>query len=377
MAELQPLAGDLTPEAGALAAALRELFDGLGITVRRYAARRHRDAGTLSRYLSGNRMPPWEVVNDLLTDLAEHLGRPVTAQTVRRVRELHRAAVERGSSPRHAVDVLSRQLADADRTSRRSAVHGDALEEALLDRSSRIADLETRLSQLEADWGQERERADRLEEESRDARELRRERDRLMAETRRLQCELAEALERRDAAEIRCDLLERQLVVAEEEAAVTAQPDRAPPAREDERNAFTVPTPPGGGMPKVLIVDDQPANVLALTGVLGNFGQELVVASNGYEALKALLQDEDFAVILMDIQMPGMDGFETAAHIKRRSRTRDIPIIFLTAMEGGPDLSFRGYAAGGVDYISKPFDPWALRAKVNVFTDLFLERRSK
>jgi len=68
-----------------------------------------------------------------------------------------------------------------------------------------------------------------------------------------------------------------------------------------------------------------------------------------------------------------MDGFETAAHIKRRERTRDIPIIFLTAINHGPHHTFRGYAAGAVDYISKPFDPWVLRAKVSVFVDLYMK----
>jgi CheY-like chemotaxis protein len=73
--------------------------------------------------------------------------------------------------------------------------------------------------------------------------------------------------------------------------------------------------------------------------------------------------------------MPEMDGYETCAHIKRRPRTRDVPIIFLTAMGVDPEHSARGYAAGAVDYMSKPFDPWALRAKVAVFTSIYLERR--
>ena len=75
-------------------------------------------------------------------------------------------------------------------------------------------------------------------------------------------------------------------------------------------------------------------------------------------------------MILLDVQMPGIDGFETAAHIKRRERTKDIPIIFLTAVSNGPHHTFRGYAAGAVDYLSKPFDPWILRAKVSVFVEL-------
>ncbi|MBB0243384.1 response regulator [Streptomyces alkaliphilus] len=121
---------------------------------------------------------------------------------------------------------------------------------------------------------------------------------------------------------------------------------------------------------KILLVDDRPENLLALEAILSALDQTLVRASSGEEALKALLTD-DFAVILLDVQMPGMDGFETAAHIKRRERTRDIPIIFLTAINHGPHHTFRGYAAGAVDYISKPFDPWVLRAKVNVFVDLY------
>ncbi|MEO3756553.1 response regulator [Streptomyces sp. B6B3] len=120
---------------------------------------------------------------------------------------------------------------------------------------------------------------------------------------------------------------------------------------------------------KILLVDDRPENLLALEAILSALDQTLVRASSGEEALKALLT-EDFAVILLDVQMPGMDGFETAAHIKRRERTRDIPIIFLTAINHGPHHTFRGYAAGAVDYISKPFDPWVLRAKVSVFVDL-------
>ncbi|WP_130798115.1 response regulator [Streptomyces otsuchiensis] len=121
---------------------------------------------------------------------------------------------------------------------------------------------------------------------------------------------------------------------------------------------------------KILLVDDRPENLLALEAILSALDQTLVRASSGEDALKALLTD-DFAVILLDVQMPGMDGFETAAHIKRRERTRDIPIIFLTAINHGPHHTFRGYAAGAVDYISKPFDPWVLRAKVSVFVDLY------
>lgn len=123
-------------------------------------------------------------------------------------------------------------------------------------------------------------------------------------------------------------------------------------------------------MARILLVDDRPENLLALEAILSVFDHEVVRASSGDEALKALLTD-DFAVILLDAHMPGMDGFETAEHIKRRERTRHVPILFLTAVDYDPHLAFRGYQAGAVDYISKPFDPWVLRSKVSVFVDLW------
>ncbi|HEX9516530.1 MAG TPA: response regulator [Streptosporangiaceae bacterium] len=125
---------------------------------------------------------------------------------------------------------------------------------------------------------------------------------------------------------------------------------------------------------KILLVDDRAENITALEAILGSLNQVLVPARSGDAALKALLSDE-FAVILLDVLMPGMDGFETAAHIKQRPKTRDVPIIFLTAMNAGPDYAFRSYSAGAVDYIAKPFDPWVLRAKVSVFVDLYLKNR--
>jgi CheY-like chemotaxis protein len=124
----------------------------------------------------------------------------------------------------------------------------------------------------------------------------------------------------------------------------------------------------------ILLVDDLPQNLLALEAILEPLGQNLVQAHSGPEALKNLLTT-DFAVILLDVQMPGMDGFETASHIKRRERTRDIPIIFLTAINREPQHASRGYSAGADDYLAKPFDPWVLRAKVSVFVDLYLKNR--
>ena len=125
---------------------------------------------------------------------------------------------------------------------------------------------------------------------------------------------------------------------------------------------------------KILLVDDRAENITALEAILGSLNQVLVPARSGDAALKALLRDE-FAVILLDVLMPGMDGFETAAHIKQRPKTRDVPIVFLTAMNAEPDYVFRSYSAGAVDYIAKPFDPWVLRAKVSVFVDVYLKNR--
>ncbi|MDL4814518.1 response regulator [Actinomadura opuntiae] len=120
---------------------------------------------------------------------------------------------------------------------------------------------------------------------------------------------------------------------------------------------------------RILAVDDREENLTALAAVLDALPVEVVPASSGQAALKELLSD-DFALILLDVVMPGMDGFETAQHIKARPRTRDVPIIFLTAAGGESEQAYRGYAAGAVDFLTKPFDPWLLRAKVSVFVDL-------
>jgi CheY-like chemotaxis protein len=123
-------------------------------------------------------------------------------------------------------------------------------------------------------------------------------------------------------------------------------------------------------MPRVLMVDDLEDNLVALTAILKSLPVTLVQARSGEEAMKALLRD-DFAVVLLDVLMPGMDGFETATHIKRLDKTRNVPIIFLTAADSAPAYAFRGYSVGAVDYLMKPFDPWVLRAKVEVFVDLY------
>ena len=123
---------------------------------------------------------------------------------------------------------------------------------------------------------------------------------------------------------------------------------------------------------RILLVDDRVENLIALDAILSSLNQILVPVRSGEQALRALLSQE-FAVVLLDVMMPGMNGFETAARIKQDVRIRDVPIIFLTAAFTQPGQAFRGYSAGAVDYLAKPFDPEVLKAKVSVFVDLYLK----
>lgn len=122
---------------------------------------------------------------------------------------------------------------------------------------------------------------------------------------------------------------------------------------------------------RILLVDDLPANLLALEAILEPLGQQLVSARSGDEALKALLLDE-YACVLMDVQMPGLDGLETARLVRARERTRHLPILFITALSREAAYVTRGYEYGAVDYLLKPVDPDILRAKVSVFVELHL-----
>jgi signal transduction histidine kinase len=123
----------------------------------------------------------------------------------------------------------------------------------------------------------------------------------------------------------------------------------------------------------ILMVDDEPANLLALRATLEGLNQNLVQASSGKEALRHLLE-MDFAVILLDVQMPEINGIETAALIRERERSRHIPIIFLTGMVKTDEMMFKGYSAGAVDYLMKPIMPEVLRAKVEAFVELAAAR---
>ena len=125
----------------------------------------------------------------------------------------------------------------------------------------------------------------------------------------------------------------------------------------------------------ILLVDDHDENLLALEAVLEPTGCRLVSARSGDDALRALLRD-DFAVILLDVQMPGLDGFETAELIRARERSRAVPIIFVTAISKEPHHVFRGYETGAVDYLFKPLDPVILRSKVEVFVESWERARA-
>jgi PAS domain S-box-containing protein len=135
------------------------------------------------------------------------------------------------------------------------------------------------------------------------------------------------------------------------------------------------PWPDGVARPSVLLVDDRPSNLVALEAVLLPLGLEVVRAASGEEALKHLLKQQ-FALVLLDVQMPGMDGFETASAIKAHSRTAELPIIFVTAISREATHIFKGYARGAVDYVLKPLDPQILRAKVSVFVQLFTKNET-
>lgn len=127
--------------------------------------------------------------------------------------------------------------------------------------------------------------------------------------------------------------------------------------------------------PKILLVDDREDNLLAIETIFEPDGYRFVKANSGRQALKILLQEFDFALILMDVKMPNLNGFETASLIYERDKLKHIPIIFITANNFGDENLYRGYQAGAIDYIYKPIKPEVLRAKVSVLIDLYRKNR--
>lgn len=124
----------------------------------------------------------------------------------------------------------------------------------------------------------------------------------------------------------------------------------------------------------ILLVDDRPENLISLESILEQEGRTILKANSGEEALVIALE-KDIAMILLDVQMPGMDGFEVARLLKENSHTKDIAIIFVTALSKDEKYSIQGYEEGAVDYLLKPLDTYVVRAKVNVFTKLYLQQR--
>lgn len=127
--------------------------------------------------------------------------------------------------------------------------------------------------------------------------------------------------------------------------------------------------------PKILLVDDREDNLMSIEAILAPGGYQFIKANSGRQALKVLLTEFDFAIILMDVKMPNLNGFETASLIYEREKLRHIPIIFITADNYGDENVFKGYQSGAIDYIFKPFNPDVLRAKVGVLIDLYKKNR--
>jgi signal transduction histidine kinase len=127
--------------------------------------------------------------------------------------------------------------------------------------------------------------------------------------------------------------------------------------------------------PKILLVDDREDNLMSIEAILAPSGYQFVKANSGRQALKVLLTEFDFAIILMDVKMPNLNGFETAALIYEREKLKHIPIIFITANNYEDENVYKGYQSGAIDYIFKPFNPDVLRAKVAVLIDLYKKNR--
>src|ERR1700733_3053495 len=126
---------------------------------------------------------------------------------------------------------------------------------------------------------------------------------------------------------------------------------------------------------KILLVDDNENNLMSMEIVLANEGYEFFKATSGREALRILLKEDEFSLILLDVKMPIMDGYETAELIYQRDKLKSIPIIFITAHDYEEEAMFKGYRAGAVDFIRKPFKPEILRSKVAIFVELYKKNR--
>jgi trypsin-like peptidase len=213
--DLQPLGDELSPQARDLAAALRGLFEGLRISVRRYGLRRHLDPGTVSRYLNGTRMPPWQFIEDLFREVAKTCKASPTALTMIHLKKLHDAVLEASNSPLRTMQLLQEQLARADQESCRAQLREQALVDALEVKQHRIAELEVRLNlALSEPCMLPRQTTARPSHESSlDA--LCTDHAQLLAEVAILSEDLERVQELHKQAELRCEELERKLGTAE------------------------------------------------------------------------------------------------------------------------------------------------------------------
>ena len=131
---------------------------------------------------------------------------------------------------------------------------------------------------------------------------------------------------------------------------------------------------PGENKLNILIVDDRPENLLSMESLIESPELNIVRASSGNEAL-GLMLDYEFAIVLLDVQMPGMDGFETAELMRGSEKTKHVPIIFVTALSKDQKYVFRGYESGAVDFLFKPLEPEILKSKVKVFCEIYRQKR--
>ncbi|WP_331764245.1 hypothetical protein OG524_36725 (plasmid) [Streptomyces sp. NBC_01520] len=216
MGELQPLSGEVTPEALALAKALRELLSALEVSARRYSVRRHYNPGTISRYLSGRRLPPWDFVFNLLQDAAEKRGGIATAEAVALLRKFHNDAFKASGTSMHKVQLLEQQLEEADREAQKSAARERWLEETLQDRERQLRDLQVQAREIQMEDFTSFSQTAAAPSSAADPIELHEERDRLEEEVRQLRGALREAYSKHEQAEARCEYLERQLAKVEQ-----------------------------------------------------------------------------------------------------------------------------------------------------------------
>lgn len=209
---LRPLDGELPTEARSLANSLRVLFNGLETSVRRYAVRRSRDAGAISRYLNGSRLPPWEFILELARDVAAYRGEPLSDETLEFLRTQYRAAVEARGNPASLLELTKQQLAEADRKAQQSAIQIKVLAEALQDRKDLLSDVEMQLRELQHRDALSQMHLERVTDE-RD--ELIRQKLQLENELSNLKDELSRVGRRAEELESECLALEHRIVAIE------------------------------------------------------------------------------------------------------------------------------------------------------------------